>query len=209
MQHFKVLIVATLVLTGCNFDAGPPRIIDIGGTESLSQNDQRIVATRLDSYTPRGWLRQAPSFVFRTHEGGVRVTASSAPSDTEIQYLLLHRGKFEVATEYGTLWFNEHHIVDSAIAIDEQNRKTLRLRLNEEGAARLSKLSSTGLPTVLLVKFDGDVLVAAKLAAPISEGRLEVTIDKPVDELLLMVEVLKSGRLSFDPTSVKVSAPSN
>src|SRR5205085_168212 len=98
------------------------------------------------------------------------------------QFLLSHRGILEVTSEGGVPWLNQGHVADSAVGNDGQERKVLRLRLTEEGTHRLARLSSANIPTLVIVKLDGQTLVSARLTVPITQGHLEVTVDRPIDE---------------------------
>lgn len=203
-MRLRLLAALLLVsLAGCELFVSEPRTIRLAAEAPILKRDESIIAARLTEHT-RSW---SPRFQMKTGTRELLVQASGSPREREIHYLLSHRGTLVARSASGHPWFSQDDVADARTGFDDQQRTVLNLRLSGRAASEVSRLSAAGVGEVIVVEFDGHPLAAARVSGPISEGALQLTIDRKPEEALLIATILRSGHLSFAPGEVRVEAP--
>jgi len=198
------LLVAALALSSCDSPRGEARSIRLVGTSSLSSHDAAVITRRLDPHTPRTLFQRAPQWQFTAAGADTILQADAAPPDERILYLLSRRGVLQAKADDGSLWFTDKDVEDAQAGFDETQRPVLKLKLSRNSGARIAKLSSTNMPRVLVVALDGEALITANVRGTIPDGMLQVTVDRPASDVLLIATILRSGALSYAPGAVQV-----
>lgn len=202
MQLRLLLVVLVTLLVGCNRLAGEAKSIRFTAPTSVLKNDEAVIISRLREHTPSF----SPTYSITEANGEMVVNAKGAPPDSEIQYLLSHRGMFVARSEGGLPWFSQNDIVDAQAALDNQQRTVLQLKLSEKASARVARITSASAGGLVLAELDGETLASARLSGPITGGSLQITVSKKPAEALLICTILRFGHLSFTPESIKVQA---
>ena len=193
-------LALALLLMGCNQILGEPRTIRFKSEAPVLKEDEAVITSRLREHTSTLY----PEVSFATLGGVTVITAQGSPPDAELRFLLGHRGVFVVRSESGLAWFSQKDIVDAQAGFDDQKRTVLNLKLSADGATRVSRLSANGTGTIVFAEFDGERLTSARVSGHIPGGAIQLTLDKPPGEALLISTILRSGTLSFTPEAIQI-----
>ncbi len=208
MRSLLLFLSLAAVLVGCGFGTSANKRIDLAGASNVSAEDQAVIAKRLDDGGLLGFLNPTPSFT--APAGHLEIRLRAAPdADDDMRFLLSHQGRFEVRGEDGQVWVDQADIVEARPAMGQDGAPVLRIKLADAGAKRLAGLSSAaaaGLGETLVVKLDDETLSAPRVVGAITGGNLELPIKRKVGEVFLIARIILSGKLSFRPGDVRVSA---
>jgi len=202
MHRHLLLITLAVLLAGCEQFFGTTKIIHLDATAPMSDQDQKVVVQRLHEHTSTF----SPTYNITNSPGKVTILAKGTPDDSSIRYLLSHSGLFRARTEGGVVLFSQDDIVDARAGFDNHQRTALHLKLSKQAGARLAAISSANTGRFLTAEFDGAILTSAKIVEPILEGLLQLTINRSPEEALMISTILRSGPLSFSPTSIQIES---
>lgn len=198
MKNLFALLFSFALFAGCSDFFGETKTIRLYGPAPFTTSDQEIIAARLRAHTTTLF----PSFRFRNENDGITILARGMPTEAKLQFLLLHRGAFAVKPRYGRIWFTQADIIDAAAGVDGP-QASLNFKLSAQAAARVAKLSVDNIGTNLSVVFDDEVLATPKIIAEIGSDA-QLSVNKSIEEVLMISTILKTGALSSPVTSIKI-----
>ena len=200
LKHRLVLFFCALALAGCSQLFGETKIIQLEANAPVLKGDENIIAARLRDHTSTF----SPAYSFASTGNRATLTARGVPPEASLQFLLRHRGVFEAKSSSSGTWFTNQDIADAQVGLDEKQRTVLYLVLTTEGTARLADVSSRNPGALVLVELDGEELASAQLSGPITGGKLQISLSKTAGDAMLIATILRTGALSFAPSSVQV-----
>lgn len=196
-MRLGAVVLLACSLAGCDVLVGQAKSIHLASSSRLSTEDRDIIAARLREHSSSYY----PRYSFRDPGEVTVIEANGAPSDETIRFLLSRRGELQVASQRGKIWFSSSDIADAAAAYEE-GKVWLRLKLREHAGSRLAALSAQEVDRVVEVRLDGETLSIARITAPITTGRLQISLDKHPREALLIATILKNGPLTVVPRAI-------
>jgi preprotein translocase subunit SecD len=192
MNRLLVCLLLSFSLVGCDKILGESKNIRFTTTGPVLKEDEAIIAARLRDHTST----LAPTYSFANSNGETVIAAKGAPPDDSIKFLMSHRGLFEAKSELGLSWFSNKDIADVTAGFDNQQRTVLNMRLSPDGATRVARLSTDSVGSYITVTLDGEKLTSAIVTSPITQGMMQITLNKKPEETLLISTILKTGVLS-------------
>jgi preprotein translocase subunit SecD len=196
MKSRLLICLASSLLFACSAFVGEPATIYLETAVPLSKRDESIMLERLKEMS-------ADNLVVSEEQGRKVIKANGLPPDAELDFLLQHRGVFNVTSEADTkIWFSGKDIVDAVASFDENAQPMLNLKLNEAATARVADFSQAGSGITLLAIFDTKLLTQARLTSPITNGMLRISVNATAQEARLIANILKYGALENAATSV-------
>jgi hypothetical protein len=195
-------ILFLAALSACNAKPSGQRVT-MAGVTALSDADVAILHRRLDDDGLLAFLH--PPTTFAAHDGRLEVRVGPADeADDDLRYLLAHQGAVAIASEFGRVWVDRSGIADVRASLGQDGSPMLQLTLTPEGAQHLSRFAGRdAIGARLLVKIDDETVVSAVIGAPLGD-RFQFAIRRPVHEVALMAQLIRSGMLSFRPGAVDV-----
>lgn len=103
----------------------------------------------------------------------------------------------------GSVWFTERDIKDAVVGFNDQQVPVINFILASEAKERVARLSARDVGQTVTAVLDDELLVTATVSGPISEGRLQLSVRRPANEVQLIASILKTGALSVTPKSVQ------
>jgi preprotein translocase subunit SecD len=198
MKRRLAALLAAFAIAGCNNLLGETKNIRLRTVGPVLKEDEAIITARLRDQTST----LSPVYSFTTSNGETVIKATGSPPEASLQFLLAHRGLFEVKSEFGRPWFSQNDIVDASVGFDDQKRTVLNLRLSEAAAARVARFSATAVGGIVTAELDGEKLTSARVSGPIPRGAIQFSLSKAPAEAMLIATVLRTGALSYTPGSI-------
>jgi preprotein translocase subunit SecD len=198
-----LVLAAALLLSGCDALQGESRTVRLTTDAPLGARDEAVITARLNEH-PSAYF---PRYSYGRSGNTTTIVVRGGPSEEVLRFLLSRRGFMEATSESGGVWFSSADVLDAVPGFDAENRPVINLKLGEAGTRRLAERSGQGTGTILRILLDGEVIVAARLAGPVTGGMLQVSVNRPAKEVQLISHVLKSGALGAAPRSVEIGAP--
>lgn len=202
VKRTVALVTLALTIAGCDQIFGETESIRFKASGPVLKEDEAIISARLREHTST----LSPVYSFSTIDGETVMTAKGTQPEASTRFLLAHRGLFQAKSDFGRPWFSQGDIIDAAAGIDEQKRTTLNLRLSAEGTARVARLSANATGVVITAEFDGEKLTTARVSGPITQGQIQLTVNRTPNETLLISTILNTGALSFAAEAIQQRA---
>ena len=202
-----LLLTLATAATVCACDAGHPRRqAAIAGVGAITAEDRAVLDRRLDADGTFAFLQ--PATTYAAHDGRLEIGVGAADvPDDDLRFLLSRQGRVAVTSEWGRVRLDGTGIADVQAAMGDNGQPVLRFQLTPAGQQRLSRFATRdAIGSPMLVKLDDETLVSARLAEPIAGARFQVTLLRPVAEVSLIAQVMRSGALSFQPGAVSVGS---
>ena len=205
MRLLILTLVAAATLSACG--AGQPRrLATVAGVAVLTTEDRAVLDRRLDADGTFALLHPATTYAVRDGRLDIGVGAADGPDD-DLRFLLSHQGRVLVTSEWGRVWLDRSGMADVQAARGDNGQPVLRFVLTPAGQQRFSKFATRDAAgSQMLLKLDDETLVSARLAGPIDGASFQVTLARPVAEVSLIAQLIRSGTLSFQPGQVSVRA---
>ena len=80
----------------------------------------------------------------------------------------------------------------------------LQLQLSPAATARVARLSEHGAGIKRVMALDGEILASATLTSPISQGAVQLRLERPLAQVELICTLLKTGAMSASPQSIRI-----
>lgn len=179
--------------------------VTVAGVTALTDADAATIHRRLDDDGLLAFLHPATTLAVR--DGSLVVHAGSAStSDDDLRYLLGHQGAFTVTSQFGRAWLDGSGIADIRANMGQDSNPVLIVSLTHEGQQRLARFANRdAVGSRILVKLDDETISSAALMGPLEGEHFQVGLRRPVHEVVLMADLIRSGALSFRPGDVTVA----
>lgn len=202
LARWLIIFSILLLSAGCDELAhlsDPPKqlVVQVGKSSNV-RDIERILKMRFAEY-PAAVFSSVKS---KTVQDRIIFTfEKGAPVREIVDFFVSHKGRLVGRTEKGDIWFSDKDIVSASVKYAE-NSNFLTFTLLEVAAQRIGQLSEHNIGKVLIVDFDGERLVTAKVMAKLGK-RFQVDVNKDAKELLLIAAILRSEVLPEKVTVLK------
>lgn len=193
------MLALVMTFSACSLIEGDRSYIRLEGITALTPHDEAVIIARLGANASA----LKPSFRITRESDAVVIEAKGAPPEEMANFLLSHPGAFVVKSRGGTVWFSERDITDAVAGFNDQQMPVINLKLSAEATQRVARLSSREVGNTVSASFDDEILVSATISGPITEGRLQLSLQRSAKEVQLICSILKSGALAAAPKAIQ------